>query len=317
MSETNTPFETEQKQVSGKNKNLFIGILAAALLVLAGLFIYDHNDKTVQLKTSETEVAKITTEKSDLQTEFDASLARLDSLTTMNTSMQEQLASKDADIAKKKAEIRSILNKRNATSAELAKARELISQLNNQITDLQEQIVALQNENTTLREENADLVSRNENVIRSLDSTTTVNTGLTQKVDVASTLNASNISITPVKIKKNGKEKVKTRAKKVDKLMVSFDVNNRIIQSGSTDIYVIVIGPDGKVVTTTPDSGTFDTRDEGTRNFTAKLPVNLETAKSKNVEFGFVPGDHFVTGSYKIQIYQNGFLIGEGVRQLS
>ena len=66
-----------------------------------------------------------------------------------------------------------------------------------------------------------------------LQTTTTVKQELEQKVDVASTLNASNIAITPVNEKKSGKEKVTATAKRVDKLVISFDVDNRIVQSGS------------------------------------------------------------------------------------
>ena len=44
--------------------------------------------------------------------------------------------------------------------------------------------------------------------------------------------------------------------------------------------------------------------------------VDLETAKKKNVEFAFTPGANFQKGNYTIQIYQNGFKIGEGTREL-
>ena len=133
-------------------------------------------------------------------------------------------------------------------------------------------------------------------------------------MDVASTLNASNIAITPIDVRKSGKEKVSTTAKRVDKLLVSFDVTNRIAQPGSTDVYVLVIGPDGKAISTGAE--TFTTREEGDKSYTAKLPVEIETAKKKNVEFAFAPGTKFQQGSYKIMIYQNGFLIGESVREL-
>lgn len=317
MENSNTP-ETEMQTTkqSGKGKNILIGLLAAAVIGLGGYSIFDHNKSTEKIKAGETEVTQLTSEKSEIQANFDASLARLDSMTTMNTEMQNQLAGKDAEIAKIKAEIRTILNKRNATAAELAKAKSLIEQLNGQISEMQEQIALLQEENQGLKDQNEVLTVEKEGLTRNLDSTVVVNTGLTEKVDVASTLNASNITITPLKVKKNGKEKVKTSAKAVDKLLVSFDVKNRIIQPGTADIYVIVISPDGKTVTSNPGSGTFNTREEGEKAFTAKLPVNLETSKTKNVEFGFVPSGNFEKGSYQIKIYQNGFLIGEGTRQL-
>ena len=83
-----------------------------------------------------------------------------------------------------------------------------------------------------------------------------------------------------------------------------------------TDVYVCVIGPDGKPVSEqTLNSGTFTTREEGDKAFTAKLPVDIETAKKKSVQFSFAPGN-FQQGDYKIEIYQNGFLIGQGTRAL-
>ncbi|MGN6248742.1 MAG: hypothetical protein ACTHNG_10310 [Ginsengibacter sp.] len=299
------------------SKNLVIGILIAAIVILAGFFIFDHSKSNEHLKQQQTEVAQITSEKSNIQSSFDASLARLDSMQTVNTDLNSKLTASNEEIAKMKSEIRSILHKRNVTAAELSRARTLIGQLNGKISDLETQVAMLQQQNDSLQQNVAVLTTQNQTLSRNLDSTTVVNTGLTKKVDVASTLNADNISITPVKIKKNGKQKELTVAKRVDKLLVSFDVSNRIIEPGTTDLYVVVIGPDGKPVTTADSSGnTFMTRDNSSQVFTAKLPVALETAKTKNVQFAFSPAGHFQQGDYKIQIYQNGFLIGEKTRSL-
>ncbi|MEO5908303.1 MAG: hypothetical protein ABIR50_03050 [Ginsengibacter sp.] len=299
------------------SKNLLLGILIAAILILAGFFIYDHSNSGEKLKAQETEVAKVTTEKSNIQSSFDASLARLDSMQTVNTEMDSNLSSNKNEIAKMKTEIRSILNKKNATAQELSRARNLIAQLNGKISDLESQVAVLTQQNDSLRQNVVVLTNEKATLSRNLDSTIVIKTVLEKKVDVASTLNADNITITPLKVRKNGKEKESTVAKRVDKLLVSFDVNNRIIQSGTTDLYVVVIGPDGKPITTTASSNdTFTTREDGNKSFTAKLPVDLETAKTKNVQFAFAPGAHFQQGNYKIQIYQNGFLIGEKTREL-
>jgi archaellum component FlaF (FlaF/FlaG flagellin family) len=175
----------------------------------------------------------------------------------------------------------------------------------------------LTQQNDSLQQNVVVLKTQNQTLAHNLDSTNVVKKVLEKKVDVASTLNASNISITPVKVRNNGKEKVSTVAKRVDKLLVSFDVSNRIIEPGTTDLYVVVIGPDGNPVTTPDTSGnTFVMRDSSSKTFTAKLPVDLETAKTKNVQFAFSPAGHFKQGNYKIQIYQNGFLIGEKTKEL-
>ncbi len=316
MNTTNNSVTSTEKESPKNIKNVIIGLLIAGILVMGGFMIFNNSETDNYNKTQETELAKATTEKSDIQSSFDASLARLDSMATTNTDLQTKLSERDNEIAKMKTEIRGILNNKNASSAELKRAKTLIAQLNGEINTMQEQIAFLSSENDSLKYEREELRAEKITLIRNLDSTKEINTNLTNKVDVASTLNASNITIKPVKVKNNGKEKVKTVAKRVDKFIVSFDVRNRIIQSGTTDLYVIVIGPDGNPVTDAAGSGTFTTREEGEKSFTAKLPVDLETAKTKNIEFGFAPADNFKQGSYIIKIYQNGFLIGQSKQDL-
>lgn len=314
MSETNFPTPTAQATRGNNTKNAIIGVLAAGLIAVSGYAIYAKNDTTKTIQQQETTIAKVSDEKSDVQANFDASLARLDSMQSVNTGLEGNLTAKNDEIAKVKAEIRSILNKKNATASELGRAKTLIASLNEKITSLEADIAQLKQDNELLTNDNVVLKQDKEKLTTDLTATTQVKQELEKKVDVASTLNASNIVITPINVKGNGKEKVSTTAKRVDKLMVSFDVDNRIIQAGSTDVYVVVLGPDGKAINTGAE--TFTTREEVAMPFTAKMPVDLETAKKKNVEFAFAPGATFMQGAYTVQIYQNGFLIGQGTREL-
>ncbi|MDP4283023.1 MAG: hypothetical protein Q8891_01255 [Bacteroidota bacterium] len=316
MNPETTNLTTIESQPKRNPKNLIIGLLIAALLITGGFFIFDHGNSGKTIQADQTEIAKVISEKSDIQTSFDASLARLDSMKSVNAELDSKLTASTSEIANMKKEIRSILHKKNATASELAKARNLIAVLNGKITDFETQVAQLTEENANLKQNVAVLTADKVALTRNLDSTNVIKQTLEKKVDVASTLNATNISITPVKVRNNGKIKVSTVAKRVDKLLVSFDVNNRIIQPGMFDVYVVVIGPDGKPVTTSPNTDIFTTRNDGDKTFTAKLPVDLENSKTKNVEFAFVPGSHFQKGTYKIQIYQNGFLIGEKIREL-
>ena len=310
---------TEPERVPARNnyKNAVIGILSAAVIGLGAYTVVDKNKTGEVIHQQETQIATVTSEKSEVQKSFDASLARLDSMSTANKGLEGKLTAKNSEIAKVKAEIRGILNKKNATASELAKAKTLIASLNGQIESMQAEVARLTQENQTLSNDKVVLTQEKEKLTTDLTATTEIKEELAKKVDVASTLNASNIQITPINIKGNGKEKVSTVAKRVDKLVVSFDVDNRIAQPGMTDVYVLVIGPDGKALTVdTLGSGTFTTREEGDKSFTAKVPVDVETAKKKNVEFAFKPNQNFQQGNYTIQIYQNGFKIGEGTRSL-
>jgi len=146
-----------------------------------------------------------------------------------------------------------------------------------------------------------------------LQVTKTEKEGLEKTVDVASTFSASNIQVVPVNQKKSGKEKSTSTAKRVDKLLVSFDVENRIAKSGPADMYLIVTAPDGKVIS--EPGNILNTRTDGEKTFTAKIPVNYEQGTRKSVQFPIINKD-FAIGDYKVEIYHNGFKIGEGIRSL-
>lgn len=313
----------ETKEPRKDYRNAIIGAMAIALVGVGGYLIVDKNKSTETIQQQQTQIAQVTDEKSEIQQSFDASLSRLDSVKSVNGNLQSQLEASNSEISKTKAEIRSILNKKNATASELNRAKQLIASLNSKISTMEADIARLTQDNqtltqekTVLTEEKTVLTAEKEKLNQDLTTTTVAKQELEKKVDVASTLNASNITITPVKLKGNGEEKITSTAKRVDKLKISFDVDNRIAQPGTTDIYVLVLSPDGKPVTVESlRSGTFTTREEGDKSFTAKLPVDIETAKRKSISFQFTPGN-FQQGNYTIQIYQNGFKIGESTREL-
>ena len=81
-------------------------------------------------------------------------------------------------------------------------------------------------------------------------------------------------------------------------------------------MYIIVTAPDGKVITDASlGSATLTTRTEGDKPFTTRVPVEYQQGTRKNLQFPIRQSD-FQTGDYRIEIYHNGFKIGEGVRSL-
>ncbi len=318
MSTTNYPSATPQSQPPRKDfKNLVIGILAAGFLGAWGYLLWNNNKQEQVQQTQQTQIAKVTDEKGQLQKNFDDALVRLDSLTGTNNKMQSQLSERQTEIGKLKNNIRGILKKERLTAAEKKKADDLIKELNDKISGLEQQVAQLTQENQQLNQDKTQLTQDKDKLTSDLQSTTTAKDQLAQKVEIASTLNASNISITPMHDKKNGQDKVTTNAKKVDKLVISFDVSNRIAQTGQTDVYVCITGPDGKPISVAAlGSGTFTTREDGDKVYTAKVPVDIEAGKTKPVQFAWKQNSSFQKGNYKIEIYHNGFKIGEGTREL-
>ncbi|HLF46698.1 MAG TPA: hypothetical protein VI548_09745 [Chitinophagaceae bacterium] len=315
---TDSGLTTTGRQTKSKNyKNLIIGVLTVAFFGTLSFYLIEKNRSKKAIEDQQAQIALVTDEKSEIRKSFDESLVRLDSLSEINTKLNMELSDKNKEIASAKSEIRSILNKRNVSVKELGRAKELIASLNEKIFSMEQDMARLTQENQTLSQEKVVLIQEKEKLNQDLIVTTEVKDNLTKKVEIASTLNASNITITPVNVKKNEKEKISSTAKRVDKLVISFDVNNRIAEQGMTDIYVLITGPDGQLISKEElGSGTFVTREEGEKLFTTKVALEIEPATKKLVEFSFKPGTDFIEGNYTIQIYQNGFMIGEGKREL-
>jgi predicted nucleic acid-binding Zn-ribbon protein len=317
MTNTNYPSATnspqDQPPKSRGSKNLIIGILAAGLLGTWGFLLWDKNKSGEKLEIAQTQANSYVSQRDSIRMMYDEAEIRLDSITGANNSLQGDKSALQKEIDAKKSEIRKILNDKNATVAQLAKARTMIAELNNQISGLEAEVTRLTGENqeltvakTTLEAEKADLQTN-------IATVSTEKAELEKTVDVASTFSASNIQVVPVDQKKSGKEKTTTTAKRVDKLVVSFDVENRIAKSGPADMYLIVTAPDGKVIS--QSGNILNTRADGDKSFTAKIPVNYEQGTRKPVQFP-IQQEGFQTGNYKVEIYHNGFKIGEGVRSL-
>ena len=317
MTDTNYPSASApQSNKPAKNnntKNLMIGLLAAGLLGTWGYLLWDKNKAGEELKKEQTNSISYMSQRDSIRAMYDEAEIRLDSITGANNSLQGEKSALQKDIDSRKAEIRKILNDKNATQAQLAKARTMIAQLNDQIGSLEAEVTRLTGENQELNVANTTLTQEKADLETNLTTTKTEKEDLEKTVDVASTFSASNIQITPINEKKSGKEKSTTSAKKVDKLVVSFDVENRIAKSGPADMYLIVTAPDGKVIS--ENGNVLNTRADGDKSFTAKIPVNYEQGTRKPIQFPIQQND-FTTGNYKIEIYHNGFKIGEGVRSL-
>jgi cell division protein FtsB len=315
---TNYPSATPQNQPPKKDyKNLVIGLLAAGFLGTWGYLLWNNNKQEQVQTQQQAQISKVTDEKGQLQKNFDDALVRLDSLTGTNNKLTASVNEKDGQVAKLKGQIRGLLSKNHLTEAEKKKAEELIKELNDKVSNLEQQVAQLTQDNQQLNADKTALTADKEKLTNDLTTTTTAKQDLEKKVDVASTLNASNISITPMHEKKDGQDKETTTAKRVNKLIIGFDVANRIAQTGQTDVYVCITGPDGKPISVPAlGSGTFTTRDEGDKMFTAKVPVDFEAGKTKSVQFAWKQNSIFQKGNYKIEIYHNGFKIGEGTREL-
>ncbi len=303
------------------NRKVIYGVLIAALILTWGYIFYDKSQTKEQVTQLETKISNIDSARVAIQQDFLNVSAKADSLTKDNLQLQGEMAEQNVQIQKLKTDIGGILKKKNATASELAKAKSMIGELNGKIDGLFAEIEKLKGENTQLNnanaqlnEEKTQLTTEKQGLEQNLNTTKVEKKQLEDKVDVASTLHASNIGITAIRVKGPGNEKETNTAKRADLIRISFVIDeNRVTPSGTKDIYVVVTGADGAIIS---EGTTFNTRDEGTKAYTSKVSVNYEQNKIIPVSFDWKQTERYKEGNYKIEIYNNGFKIGQGVKTL-
>lgn len=314
--ESNSPMEKTTVVKNNNNRNILTALLVIALLGTWGYIIYDKNKTRQEKQDLTAQIVNSDSSKNELQRELDDAALRLDALKTTNVKADSLLKTKDKDIESLKSRVQAILNDKKATAAQLSEARRLIAQLKGNIDTYTAEIESLKAENTQLTEDKRVVTQQRDVVQKNYDSANQVIKQKENVIDVGSTLHASNFNIIGVKEKHNGKEKVTSTAKRVDKLRISFDIDeNRITQSGPKDIYVSITAPDGNPVAVDAlGSGKFTTRDGVERPFTKKIQINYVQGQKEPVQVEWSQNSSFQTGNYKIEIYNNGFKIGEGTR---
>jgi hypothetical protein len=313
---------TNTTVVSPKEKNNLRAILTGGLLVALlgtwGYIIYDKNKTKETIEQKETLVANTSTQRDQLQKELEDAAMRYDELKTGNAKKDSTITSKDREIGEKRAKIQQLLNKVNASAADLAEARRLITSLRGDIEGYKEQVALLTEQKTQLITEKAVVTQQRDKIRRDYDSSTLVIKQKESLIDVGTTLHASNFNIVGINEKRNGKEKTTSTAKRVDKLRISFDLDeNMIAKSGTKEVYVCITAPDGNPVAVEAlGSGKFSDRTGAEKPFTQKVEVNYTQNKRQSVSIDWKQNSDFQKGNYKIEVYNNGFKVGESYKAL-
>ncbi|HEV8080183.1 MAG TPA: hypothetical protein VGP43_05690 [Chitinophagaceae bacterium] len=298
------------------SKSILLGILIVALLGTWSYLIWSKTKSNEQKQQLTTQLSASDSSKNNLQRDLNEAVMSLDALKSTNAAAESLLRTKDKSIQDLTQRIQKIIYDKNANSTQLAQARGLIKQLKSNIDTYAAEIAKLKNENIQITEEKKVITVERDIVRRNFDSAKTVIKQKEDVIDIGSTLHASNLNVSGVKQRSGGKEKETTTAKRVDKLKISFDLDeNRIAQSGVKQIYINIIAPDGSAIVI-PEAGVakFTTRDGAEKSATKKVDVEYKQGERKQVSFELAKAQNFTPGDYKIEIYNNGFKIGEGVR---
>jgi predicted RNase H-like nuclease (RuvC/YqgF family) len=299
-----------ENQKSGK------GIYIAAIVVLLllngvlGYLLYINNSEKKDLEVAKQELDN---QYQSVLTELEARKAELEQYKGKNAELDSTIAARQAEIDKYKGEIETLLRKGRITAAELAKARQLIEKLKSENRELQAKVEELTRTNEMLTQENLQLGKSLEEEKKSKEVIAQEKENLSKKVALGSLLKPTNLKVTGINIKNNGKEDETTKLKKVDKLKISFETGeNKIAEKGNIRLYVRIINPKGETIAVRDQgSGTLklaDTGDEVQYSRIADVDYQ-QTNKKVTVDWS---SNINLEGTYKVEIYQSGYLIGKG-----
>ncbi len=321
MTFENLPQPVIQQPKKNWRNVLTIG-LVIALLGTWAYIIWDKNRTKETIQQKDLVITATSSQRDQLQKELEDATMRYDMIKTSSADMvhtkDSVISTQDREISQKRIKIQQLLSKINATQEELTLAKSLIASLNGDILGYKTKVEMLETEKTLLNQEKNLMTEHRDKIQKDFDSAKNVIKQKEEVIDIATTLHASNFSILGINEKGNGQEKETTVARRVDKLRISFDLDeNRIAQSGSKNIYVCITGPDGKPLTVEAlGSGKFDTREGEEKFYTQKIDVNYTQGQRQTLSIDWKQNSTFITGDYKIEVYNNGFKIGEGIRSL-
>ena len=294
-------------ETNNNGSKILMVLLVIALIGSWIYFVNTNNTKTEIITNYTTEVAILDSTKNSIQAEFIAASAKVDSLNQENTGLQGELQEKSVAIQKLKLNISNILRKKETTDKELGEAKSMISELNGKVNNLLADLGKAQEENKQLNAQNQELTTQNSTLSSNLNTTKKEKERLQ---DIGSTLHASNFTIQAIRVKSNGGERATASAKRANLIRLAFMIDkNKITPSGTQELYVCITSPDGKSI---GDGGNFNTREDGVRSYANKLSVVYEQNVALPVSYDFKQSNKFTEGEYKVEVYHNGFKIGEG-----
>ncbi|MGV3504226.1 MAG: hypothetical protein ACO1O1_10985 [Adhaeribacter sp.] len=302
------------------NRKLLVVGLLVVLLTINGILFYMQAQKSQQVEEQE-EVIKVKNSELEnqikvyeaLKSDFERQSEELQAMGLANDSLEAKIAAINADLIK-------LQGFRN-TSFSLADQRmfkQRASNLEGQLRKKDEELAKLKEDNEVLFGENTQLKTTQNQLSDTISTLKSNNQSLTEKVAIASRLQADRIAVSI--INDRGKEKddddAEFRARQVEKIKVSFNLaKNDVAAKETKEILMRLIEPDGSALyNLSTGSGTFML--DGTETFyTAKRDIVYDNSQQA-VSFIYAKGAEYKRGQHTVELYADGFLIGKSTFNL-
>lgn len=297
-------------QEQGPKKGIVI-IVITILLGTNGLLLWQFFDKKNSLDLANQTIVTTTAEKDALQMQLNQFKVEYEKIKSDNASLQNQLSEKDEEIKAKVTEIQNLI--RLGGPAQIARAKAELAKLKVMNDVYIAHIDSLNVINAQLQQENQNLSTNLSKEMSKNENLSAENSRLFSKVSAGSVLKAFNIVTEGLRYRSNGKEVVTVKAKQVQKIRTHFTLGeNQVIDNGSIDIYIRVLGPDGAVMSAEKETFKVNGQD---MSYTMKETVQYSNSDTP-VAIMWAKGSEFVKGKYNVEIYHSGILIGKSMIEL-
>ncbi|MCC7244218.1 MAG: hypothetical protein IT269_00945 [Saprospiraceae bacterium] len=310
-------------------------IMGVAIAALLGLCVFLLVSKYQTGKALDSTTMELTQQKdafTELDAKYNEAVTQLEQQKGINAELDAKINQQLSELSASKDQIATLIRDKKDYKGAIANLERQKNEYLVQIDDLKKQVGILTESNTQLNTQNQQLsTSLNETQTKLQDESTakaalisertaleTEKTALTRKVDIASAIRVKNIEVKSVAVKSSGKEKSKSRAKNVDKLNICFMTEaNEIAQAGEETFQIRVVDPTGAplAIESLGSGVATNKRDEGEFRFTTTATCQYTNGETQ-VCGAWQPGQDFVKGQYKVEVFNKGFLVGTGAFKL-
>lgn len=290
--------------------NKKVGIITAAIVIMVTLIaglVFMKLEMDARQAESDQMIEVLKMDKQEMENEYEQFAMQYNEMMTQinNDSLVEQLAQEQQRTEELLAELKR--TKAN-DAAEIMRLKKELATLRQVLKSYIIQIDSLNRENEALKVDNSNLKAANQQAQAHISNLNTQNEALSDKVAIASQLDATGISLTA----RNKKGKDAKKIKDAKKFVVNFTIaRNVTTQTGIRTIYLRINTPTGETLT---KGGTFQFEN---RSLPYSIRKDIEyTGEEQSITVYWDIMETLSAGNYRVDIFADGHNIGTGTLSL-
>ncbi len=294
---------------------MLIVALALVLLGINGVLYWMNRQKneeneqlTTQVKEKDTKLAEQIKQYETLKADFERQSQEVQAMGLSNDSLEARIASINADLLR----LRSF-KASSFSIKEQQRFKQRAINLEAQLRKKDEEIAQLKADNEALYTETTTLKDRQNKLTDTITTIARSNQELSQKVAVASRLQAENIRVGVL----NSRDKEKAdddnefKARRVEKVKITFNLaRNDVSPKETKQVMLRLIEPDGAALYNLSTGGGTFMIDGSEAFYTAKQDLVFDNTRQP-VQFLYAKGAAYKTGLHTIELYEGGVMIGK------